>query len=70
MGTQRAWLLCTTSGWPFDNTRTDPLGGIHVALTHGPLATMGGGNAQPATTYGPATVTVGCPLTRTRGLGT
>lgn len=49
VGVQIAWLLCTTSGWPFDNTLTDPLGGIQVAFTHGPLATAGGGNAQPAT---------------------
>src|SRR5215471_7175065 len=61
-------LDCTTSGWPFDNTRVDPV--IQVAVTHGPLAAMGGGSAHPATTNGAAMVTVGCALTITLGFGT
>src|SRR5579864_2821792 len=59
-----------TSGWPFESTRVEPETGIHVAFTQGPLPPGGGGKAQPATMYGPATVTVGSPLTVTRGLGT
>jgi hypothetical protein len=49
VGVQIAWLLCTTSGWPFDKTRVEPVGGTHVAFTQGPLAAIGGGNVQPAT---------------------
>lgn len=49
LGTQSAWLLSTTSGCPFEVTRSDPVGGSHIAVTHGPLATIGGGSAQPAT---------------------
>jgi len=43
---------------------------MNCAVTHGPLPAGGGGKAQPATTYGPVIVTVGCPITVTRGLGT
>ena len=68
VGAQIAWLLNTTNGCPFEVTRVEPTS--HCAETHGPLAAGGGGNAQPATTYGPEIVTVGCPLTETRGLGT
>jgi hypothetical protein len=39
----------------------------NCAVTQGPLAAIGGGNAQPATTYGAARVTTGWPLTMTRG---
>jgi hypothetical protein len=56
-GAQMAWLLSTTSGWPFEVTRVDPT--VHCAVTHGPLAAGGGGRAHPATTYGAAIVTVG-----------
>jgi hypothetical protein len=39
-----------TSGWPLESTRVVPVGGSQVAVTQGPLATIGGGSAQPATT--------------------
>src|SRR5271170_241031 len=68
VGAQIAWLESTTSGWPLEVTRTVPT--IHCAVTHGPLAAGGGGNAHPATTYGGGIVTVGCPITVTLGLGT
>ena len=68
VGAQSDMLLCTTSGCPFDKTRTVPVS--HCAVTQGPFAAGGGGNAQPATTYGAVVNTVGCPLTMTRGLGT
>src|SRR5258706_7612237 len=68
LGAQIAWLLCTSSGCPFESTRVVPAS--HWAVTHGPLAAGGGGRAQPATTYGGASVTVGWPLTSTRGFGT
>ncbi len=58
----------TTSGWPLDCTRVEPLN--HWPLTQGPLPLGGGGKAQPATTYGEVSSTVGWPLTNTRGLGT
>jgi hypothetical protein len=67
VGVQMAWLLCTINGCPFDKTRVVPTS--HCAVTHGPFAPGGGGSAQPATTYGAASVTVGWPLTNTRGLG-
>jgi hypothetical protein len=57
LGAQIAWLLCTTSGWPFDVTRVVPLS--HWAVTHGPFAAGGGGSVQPATTYGDVINTVG-----------
>jgi hypothetical protein len=57
VGAQIPTLLMMTKGWPFDVTRTEPT--VQVPETQGPLATMGGGKAQPATTYGPAMVTVG-----------
>src|SRR5207244_12891079 len=66
VGTQTAWLLCTTSGAPPTSTRAAPT--THCPLTHGPLP-PGGTNGQPATTYGVASVETGIPLTRTRGLG-
>src|SRR5262249_19389169 len=65
-GAQIAWLSSSTSGWPFDVTRVDPV--THCAVTHGPLPPGGGGSAHPATTYGAVIVTVGWPLTVTRGL--
>jgi hypothetical protein len=48
VGAQMAWLLCTSNGCPFEKTRVVPV--IHCAVTQGPLAAEGGGNAQPATT--------------------
>src|SRR5688500_12529513 len=68
VGAQTAWLLCTRRGCPFETTRVVPTS--HCAVTQGPLAAGGGGNVHPATTYGAASVTVGCPLTVTRGFGT
>lgn len=67
LGAQIAWLLNTTKGCPFEVTRVEPTS--HWAVTQGPLAAGGGGRAQPATTYGAAIVTVGWPLTVTRGFG-
>lgn len=61
-------LLCTINGCPLDNTLRVPLS--HWPVIHGPLAAGGGGNAQPATTYGVVITTVGWPLTVTRGFGT
>jgi hypothetical protein len=57
VGAQIAWLLCTTSGCPFESTRVVPV--THCAVTHGPLAAGGGGNAHPATAYGAVINTVG-----------
>jgi hypothetical protein len=68
VGAQIAWLSSSKSGWPFDVTRNALV--THCAVTQGPLPAVGGGIAQPATTYGADTVTVGCPMTVTRGLGT
>jgi hypothetical protein len=67
VGAQMEVLDCTTSGWPFASTRVVP--DSQVAVTHGPLAAVGGGSVQPAMVYGGAIVTVGCALTVTRGLG-
>jgi hypothetical protein len=68
VGTQSAWLSSNNKGCPFDVTRNADV--MNCALTHGPLAAGGGGNAQPATRYGVLIVTVGMPFTVTRGLGT
>jgi hypothetical protein len=68
VGAQMAWLSSKSSGTPFDKTRVAEV--THCAVTQGPLAAGGGGSVQPATTYGLARVTVGWPLTITRGLGT
>jgi hypothetical protein len=48
VGAQIAWLLCATNGWPLERTRVVPV--IHCAVTQGPLAVGGGGNAHPETT--------------------
>jgi len=48
VGAQIEVLLCTTSGCPLDNTRVVPLS--HCPVTQGPLAAVGGGKVQPATT--------------------
>jgi hypothetical protein len=42
----------------------------NCAVTHGPFAPGGGGSAQPATSHGAGIVTLGWPLTVTRGFGT
>jgi len=63
-----AWLSSNNSGCPFEVTLVAAV--TNCAVTHGPLAAGGGGSAQPATTYGEAMVTVGCPLTSTRGFTT
>src|SRR3954462_2727304 len=68
VGTQMAWLSINRTGWPLERMRVEPV--IHWAVTHGPFAIMGGGNKQPATTYGAVILTMGCPLTVTRGFGT
>ena len=55
-----------TTGCPFDVTRV-------AATTHCPVIHGDGApdtlNGHPAIAYGAAIVTVGCPLTSTRGLG-
>jgi len=65
VGAQIAWLSISSTGIPFDKTRVAPL--THCAVTQGPPA--GGGNVQPAMTYGAGSVTMGWPLTNTRGFG-
>ncbi|MBX3234566.1 MAG: hypothetical protein KF814_00320 [Nitrospiraceae bacterium] len=68
VGVHIAWLSSNNSGCPFDVTLVDAV--TNCAVTQGPLAAGGGGNAQPATTYGLEIATVGWPLTVTRGFGT
>lgn len=65
VGTQVAAPPWTTSGWPFEVTRTVPVD--QNAVVQGPPAF--GGNGQPATVQGAATVTLGLPPSNTRGLG-
>jgi hypothetical protein len=67
VGAQIAWLSKQSNGWPFEVTRVAAV--TNCAVTQGPFAAGGGGSAQPATTQGPAMVTVGWPLTATRGFG-
>ena len=65
VGTQTAWLVCVMTGTPPAKTRVAPT--THCAVTQGGLGTLV--RAHPATTYGVASVTTGCPLTSTRGKG-
>ena len=67
VGAQVAWLSNNSNGCPFEVMRVAAL--VHCAVTQGPLAVGGGGNAQPATVYGAVIVTVGWPLTVTREFG-
>jgi len=48
VGTQMAWLSSSSNGCPFEVNLTAEL--TNCAVTHGPFAPGGGGNAQPATT--------------------
>jgi hypothetical protein len=65
VGTQVAWLSISKTGAPSEVTRVAKL--INCAVTQGPPAT--GGRVHPATAYGLSFVTIGCPITITRGLG-
>src|SRR5947207_1057973 len=65
VGAQIAWLSNSRTGWPRAITRVAEE--TNCAVTQGPLPALGGGIAQPATTYGAAMVTTGWPLTMTRG---
>src|SRR5260221_14282273 len=69
VGTAMACEVWQTSGKLFDLTRAVWETGIHGALTHGPLATGGGGNGQPAINTGGADMGTGTPMILTRGLG-
>lgn len=66
--TQTEMPSLNRTGWPKDVTLSEAV--TNVAVTHGPFAAGGGGKAQPATTYGEAIVTIGCPETKTVGIGT
>jgi len=68
VGAHIAWLSNNSNGCPFEVIRVAAV--TNCAVTHGPFAAGGGGNAHPATTYGAPNVTVGWPLTNTRGLTT
>src|SRR5262245_20010122 len=68
VGAQIAWLSSSSRGWPLEVTRVAAV--TNCAVIQGPLAAVGGGRVQPATTYGVGKVTVGIPLTVTRGLVT
>jgi hypothetical protein len=66
-GVQMAWLSNNNTGIPFDRMRVAPV--THWAVTHGtglPETLKG----QPATVYGDDWVTMGWPLTVTRGFVT
>jgi hypothetical protein len=65
-GTQIAWLSISTSGWPLDKTRKAATAHCAVTQGTGPPATL---NGQAAITYGAVMMTVGWPLTSTRGFG-
>src|SRR5690348_7427314 len=67
VGTQIAWLSNNSNGCPLEVTRVAAV--TNCALTQGPFAPGGGGSAQPTINHGAAIVTVGWPLTITRGFG-
>lgn len=68
VGAHIAWLSINKNGCPFEVMRVEPV--VYCAVTHGPFAPGGGGNVQPAITYGAVINTVGCPHTNTRGFTT
>jgi hypothetical protein len=65
-GAVKALLSMSSTGWPLDNTLREAVD--HEAVTQGsgfePLT-----NGQPAMVYGAGMVTMGWPLTSTRGFG-
>lgn len=61
-----AWLSISNTGIPFDKTLVAAT--VHCAVTHG-TGEPDTLNGQPATAYGAACVTIGWPLTSTRGFG-
>jgi hypothetical protein len=66
-GAQMAWLSINNNGTPPLVTRA--AAETYCAVTQGPLPDGGGGKGQPATAYIVVSVTVGWPLTSTRGFG-
>ena len=67
-GVHIAWLSINKTGIPFDITRVAPL--THCAVTQGMGLPAGVVNGQPATVCGEGCITIGWPLTVTRGLVT
>jgi hypothetical protein len=67
VGTQMDWLVFRRTGWPFEVTRVAAVGGMKVAVTHGPLPVAGGGIVQPAIEYCAVATTMGWPPTVTLG---
>jgi len=67
-GAQIAWLSCSSTGMLLARTRVAAV--IHWPVTHGIGLPGGTVNGQPAIVYGADWVTIGCPLTFTRGLVT
>jgi hypothetical protein len=65
VGTQVAWLVLRSTGWPPEVTRVAAEAGMNVAVTQGPLPLGGGGIVQPAIEYGAVATTIGCPPTVT-----
>jgi hypothetical protein len=57
VGAQMAWLSISNTGRPFTRTRVAEV--TNCAVTHGPLAADGGGNAHPATIHGAGRVATG-----------
>jgi hypothetical protein len=57
LGAQMATLSRSKTGWPVAITRSELV--TNCAVTQGPFAAGGGGNAQPATTQGQAIVVTG-----------
>src|SRR5580692_6062843 len=66
VGTQTAWLDCTSNGIPLEVTRAVPI--THCAVTQG--GTAGGTPAHPATVQGSGSRQVGIASSVTAGLGT
>jgi hypothetical protein len=67
VGRQVAMLSISTSGWPFEVTRTAAV--VHCAVAQGGAPELIAGNVQPTIAYGTVARTVGMPLTSTRGFG-
>ena len=69
VGMAVAMLDWQSNPCPIDFTRMVAVGGMKGADTHGPLATGGGGKAQPATRYGTLLMGTGVPMIFTLGFG-
>jgi hypothetical protein len=66
VGAQMAWLSCSNTGTPIELTRVAAITQVAVVQNGAGMEACG----HPAMAYIQVCVTMGCPPTLTRGLGT